>query len=166
MRGVPEKIVGTLQPASIQLNDLDEPSVPYHDGETIYNISRFSENNRLAWEQFKDGFKAMHELLARTLAVKLKFSQSSPVLGYNKRAVELTDLMLVALEAVGSCTPWQMASDPDGYYHRVATTSHAVISNAERLKMWDHMQEGKMWSGEMAEDPVVNMWLTRLKTGV
>jgi hypothetical protein len=59
-----------------------------------------------------------------------------------------------------------MASDPDGYYHRVATTSHAVIPNAERLKMWDHMQEGKMWSGEMAEDPVVNMWLTRLKTGV
>lgn len=165
IREVPDNITDQLYPASLQLNNLPQPSIPHLDPETIHNLSRFGEKNRVAWELFLDGMNSMHELLARTVAVKLKFAHSSPVLGYNKRAVEFSELMLLALDAVGGCSPWQMAWNPDEYYAKVASASKAHITYADRLKMWHHLQDGKMWSTEMAEDPQVDMWLRRLKTG-
>lgn len=163
-RQVPEDIKRNLANAWRQIQLLPPAKAPILHEETVINLARLPQSHIFVWEQFKDGYKQMEALLRRTLAVKYGYSQASPVLGYNKRAVHLCDLMLLAQDALATCTPWQMEWDSSAFERRVHERVYAHI-NEDRLKLGEHLAEGKMWSDEMAQNQGVRKWMEALTTG-
>lgn len=163
---LPEDVRKRLSSSWGSLRTLPQPEAPDLDPMTVRNISALPSRDVVVWEKLLDGLGGAHDLLKRTIAVKNGFSESSPVLGYNKRTVDLANVMLVTLDTVASCTPWQMDWDPQGYLSRVSQAAYGFFTTDDRLKMGEHLGEGKMWSEEMRQNTGVAKWMSALETGI
>ncbi|MBI2011260.1 hypothetical protein HYS91_00690 [Candidatus Daviesbacteria bacterium] len=156
---LPAKVKDSLDQAWQQLNRLPEIKPPILDPETIVNLSKFPED-RFSWTRFVDGFNSSKDFVKQTLAVKF-YHHSSASPAYNRRAIQLTEFMLFVLDTIAGCTPWQLRWDSQGYKSRVNETIYGFVS--ERVGMDRYIQEGRMWSPEMAQKPEVQRWIRVLE---
>lgn len=159
---LPPAVAGGLNQAWREVTGYPEPTPPNLNPETIGNLARLPSWDLMMWARFVDGFSASRTLLKRTLAVKFHF-RSTTIQGYNKRALQLCESMLVTLDALAGCTPWQLHWDRQGYFDKVNRSIYAYVS--EKTGMDHLMDEGRMWSDGVADDPSVKPWVRALELG-
>lgn len=161
IREMPDDLKAKVPAALDQVKALPTPHPPQLHPDVLRYLSRLPEE-RFIWAKEREAAPLWYTLLKRTLASKYYY-KSDTSLGYNRRAIQLCDSQMIHLDLLASCTPWQMRRSPAEYFPRVNYSLFAFIRD---IKLAEHMESGRMYSDEFANDDLVSQWETALETGV
>lgn len=160
IREMPDDLKAKVPSALNQVATLPTPHPPRLHPDVLRYLSRLPEE-RFIWAKEREATPVWYTLLKRVLASKY-YHKSDTSLGYNRRAIQLCDSQMIHLDLLASCTPWQMRRNPAEYLSRVHQSLFAFINN---IKLAEHMESGRMFSQDFANDDLTSQWETALETG-